>query len=233
MKDSWCLLQDLWKFVARVGCCDFLGCLYCWPGCIFDCFFIVFCLFVTTFNLAELGFSVFVSSGFQDTVLRKLTEVVVLWFVVRLLRPTLGFVDYVFLGVFGESLGTCVYFDLVLKFFEESLRVGLSGTSHPVPRARLSVGSGCTPRQLGLVYTAHPIFWLSWVEVFFCVFGFRVVYVVLSSPKLVLYARPRGLYRVGHLGSFAATSGLLVGNSGESSVGTTGGPEDESLCVFD
>ena len=65
--------------------------------------------------------SVFVLSGFQHIVLRKLTEVVILWVAARLLRPTLVFVDSVFLVVFGKSLEKYVCFDLVLKFFELGL----------------------------------------------------------------------------------------------------------------
>ena len=119
VQGSWFLLQDLWKFVARVVFCGFSGRLYYWPRCVFGLFFILFEVFVATFDLAGLGsVSVFVSSRVQEIVLKKLKEVVVLWLVVHLLRPSLDFVDYIFQGIFDESLEEHICFDLVVKSFE-------------------------------------------------------------------------------------------------------------------
>ena len=44
--------------------------------------------------------------------------------------------------------------------------VGLSGTTHPVPRARVGLGLGSNTHPIGLGCTTHPVFWLFLIGFF-------------------------------------------------------------------
>ena len=117
-----CLLRSLLKFVADVVVYTSTRGLWYLKGFFFGYVLFGLCISVAGFVLAELV-AVLVSSKVQDFVLTCLRESFLLFIIDRVLRAILGFVDCVFLDLFGSSFEEPFIFvkSIVLRLFGEDL----------------------------------------------------------------------------------------------------------------